>query len=76
MFLKNIHLIIMLAAGVITCVMAIIQEYSYPITIKTLGVVLFIFYIIGLVVRAVIEHILKNRQVIGNKNEENTRVDL
>lgn len=52
---KPIPAIIMLAAGFVTCVVGIVQHFSFGTYIKTLFLVLIGFYLFGCIVKLVID---------------------
>ena len=66
---KNIPLIIMLSAGILSCIMCIIRKQSL---LSTLIVVLFViltFYIIGLIVKRIIVKINREAQEAAMERE-------
>lgn len=52
---KPIPAIIMLAAGFVTCIVGIVQHFSFGTYIKTLFLVLIGFYLFGCIVKLVID---------------------
>lgn len=52
---KPIPAIIMLTAGFVTCVVGIVQHFSFGTYIKTLFLVLIGFYLLGCVVKLVLD---------------------
>ncbi len=54
---KNMPLIIMLVAGLITSVMTVIKNYDTTVALTTLFIVLLSFYVLGLIARYVINKI-------------------
>lgn len=51
---KNIPLVIMLAAGMIACIMCIIRKQSLLSTLLVVLLVIITFYIIGLIVKKIL----------------------
>ena len=52
---KPIPAIIMLTAGFVTCVVGIVQHFSFGAYVKTLFLVLIGFYLLGCVVKLVLD---------------------
>lgn len=52
---KPIPAIIMLTAGFVTCVVGIVQHFSFGTYVKTLFLVLIGFYLLGCIVKLVID---------------------
>ena len=52
---KPIPAIIMLAAGFMTCVVGIVQHFSFGTYVKTLLLVLIGFYLLGCIVKLVLD---------------------
>ena len=52
---KPIPAIIMLTAGFVTCVVGIVQHFSFGTYVKTLFLVLIGFYLLGCVVKLVLD---------------------
>ncbi len=52
---KPIPAIIMLTAGFVTCVIGILQHYSFGVFVKTLFLILVGFYILGGIVKFVLD---------------------
>ncbi len=55
---RNIPSIIMLIAGMITCIISIVKQYEINYFITLLIVVLIVFYIIGITVKVLLDKIL------------------
>ena len=52
---KPIPAIIMLTAGLVTCIVGIVQHFSFGTYVKTLFLVLIGFYLLGCIVKLVID---------------------
>ena len=52
---KPIPAIVMLTAGFITCVVGIVQHFSFGVFVKTLFLVLIGFYLLGCIVKLVLD---------------------
>ena len=52
---KPIPAIIMLTAGLVTCIVGIVQHFSFGTYVKTLFLVLIGFYLLGCVVKLVLD---------------------
>ena len=52
---KPIPAIIMLAAGFMTCVVGIVQHFSFGTYVKTLFLVLISFYLLGCIVKLILD---------------------
>lgn len=59
---RNLPAIITLLAGFITCIITIIYKYPLNIMLWILILVMTVFYIIGLSIRAVIIHFLEPKE--------------
>lgn len=64
---KSIPAVIMLLAGFITCIIGIVQHMDTATFIKTLMIVLIIFYILGCVVKIILD---KNFKEMEETEEE------
>ncbi|TCK97918.1 hypothetical protein EDC19_0320 [Natranaerovirga hydrolytica] len=60
MRLRMIQTIIMLIAGLITCVLVIINKYPLLDALQIIFLVLIIFYFLGFVTRVLLSKIMKN----------------
>lgn len=67
--LRLLPIIVMLMAGLITCIISFLKNYSNIDALTTLFIVLLTFYIIGLIARAII------LKVCYPKKQENESVD-
>ncbi len=52
---KSIPAIIMLAAGFVTCIIGIVEHFSFGMFTKTLFLVLIGFYLLGCIVKLVLD---------------------
>ena len=52
---KPVPAIIMLTAGFVTCIVGIVQHYSFGTYVKTLFLVLIGFYLLGCIVKLVLD---------------------
>lgn len=67
---------VMLLAGAVTCIVSIVQKQESVTALKTLLVVLILFYIIGLVTKFFIEKILRDfKEQKIQVSEENLEED-
>ena len=55
MYTKPIPAIIMLTAGFVTCIVGIVQHFSFGTYVKTLLLVLIGFYLLGCIVKLVLD---------------------
>lgn len=62
--------LIMLIAGAITSIIDIINKVELVTSLKKLLVVLIVFYILGLITRAVVEKTLEERHKIEDEDSE------
>lgn len=67
--------LIMLIAGAITSIIDIINKVELVTSLKKLLVVLIIFYILGLITRAIVEKTLEERHKIEEENSEEIETD-
>ena len=67
--------LIMLIAGAITSILNIINKVELVTSLKRLLVVLIIFYILGLITRAIVEKTLEERHKIEEENSEEIETD-
>ena len=51
---RNIPIIIMLVAGLVTSIVMYVNEYELSVTLKAILIVFFVFYILGLLVEKVL----------------------
>lgn len=51
---------VMLVAGAVTCIISIVQKQETVVALKTLLVVLILFYIIGLITKILVDKILRD----------------
>lgn len=74
---RSIPTIIMLIAAIITCVISIYNQYDMDYFITLLIIVLLVFYILGMVVKAVLDKILveKNESLEELEELEETKAD-
>lgn len=61
--LKLLPIIVMLAAGLVTCIISFLKGYDNTYAFTTLFVVLLTFYVLGLIARIVIEKICFPKEV-------------
>lgn len=66
---RQLPAIIMLIAGLITCIIAIITKMETVVTLKILLAVLFGFYLLGLIVKTIIDKIIRFDENIENIDE-------
>ena len=52
---KPIPAIIMLSAGFVTCIVGIVQHFSFGTYVKTLFLVLISFYLLGCIVKLILD---------------------
>lgn len=52
---RSVPAIIMLAAGLVTCIIGIVQQFSFGMFTKTLFLVLIGFYLLGLLVKLALD---------------------
>jgi len=52
--IRLLPMIIMLVAGLITCIVAVVKNFDNSYALTTLFIVLLSFYVIGLIARAII----------------------
>jgi ABC-type uncharacterized transport system permease subunit len=67
---KNLPLIIMLFAGAITSIIAYLKKYSTQEMLFTVLIVLVVFYLIGMVVKEIVEYFLKTDQADTTDSEK------
>lgn len=67
--------LIMLIAGAITSIIDIINKVELVTSLKRLLVVLIIFYILGLITRAIVEKTLVERKKTEEEDYEETELD-
>lgn len=73
---RYIPALITLLAGAITCIIDIYRKAELLPSLKRLLLVLIIFYIIGLIARAIFRNVLEAKSNTSDENEEeNTEVD-
>lgn len=70
---KPVPVIIMLTAGFVTCVSGIVQHFSFGTYIKTLLLVLIGFYLVGCILRLVLD---KGIQMMDDSITEYTNLEL
>lgn len=76
--LRLLPMVIMLVAGLITCIIAVIKNFDTSYALTTLFVVLLGFYVIGLIARAIIVKICfaeKADDSVEEKSEDETSED-
>ena len=64
---KGIPAVVMLLAGFVTCIIGIVQHMETDVFIKTLLAVLIIFYLLGCIVKLVLD---KNFKEMDENQEE------
>lgn len=66
---RQLPAIIMLIAGLITCVIAITTKMETVVTLKILLVVLLGFYILGLIVKTIFDKIIRYSENTDNSDQ-------
>lgn len=67
---KNIPTIVMLAAAFVTSVVMYINDYDLNVTLKAILVVFLVFYILGLVVKRILDKFCPPPKPEGENGEE------
>ena len=70
---KNIPTIVMLAAAFVTSIVMYINDYDLNVTLKVILVVFFVFYILGLLVKRLLDKFCpppKDEEENGEENAE------
>lgn len=67
---KNMPLIVMLVAGLVTSIMTVIKNYDTTVALTTLFIVLLSFYVLGIIGRCII-----NRVCFPKIEEEENKED-
>ena len=65
---RTMPFILMLVAGAFTCIMTFINEYSIIDKLLILSIVMFVFYILGVILQKVLDH-------FDRQNEEKRRAE-
>ncbi|MFA9375385.1 MAG: hypothetical protein ACERKZ_01395 [Lachnotalea sp.] len=73
--LKLLPILIMLIAGLITCVIAIVKNFDNAYALTILFIVLLSFYIIGLIARAIIKKVCFIDEVALSEEDEESAED-
>jgi len=75
--LKLLPIIIMLIAGLITCIIAVIKKFDNTYALTTLFIVLLCFYVIGLIARAIINKVcfVPTQEDVPNEGEETATME-
>ncbi|NLP34607.1 MAG: hypothetical protein GX359_05345 [Clostridiales bacterium] len=77
MRLKYLPAFIMLTAGAIVSIIDIMHKLPLHVALKRLLLVLIIFYIIGLIAKAIIENTLQDEpQLMQEEDEENSDEEI
>lgn len=67
---KNLPLLLMLVAGMVTCVISFIQKYSTVIKLVSLFIALLVFYLLGSVLKWTLDYFeQQNEQKRGEEGE-------
>lgn len=67
---KNLPLILMLTAGVVTCIITYVQEYSMVAKLVSLFVVLLVFYVLGSILKGTLDYFERqNEQKLREEGE-------
>ena len=69
---KGIPAVVMLLAGFVTCIIGIVQHMETDVFIKTLLAVLIIFYVLGCIVKLVLDNNFKEMDEPEEEESENT----
>lgn len=67
--LRLLPMLIMLIAGLITCIIAIVKKFDNTYALITLFVVLLSFYVIGLIARIIINTVCFSEKTVDSKGE-------
>lgn len=67
---RYIPAVIMLSAGAVTCIMSIVKNMDVYYSLKILLVVLVLFYILGLIAKAVIGKVMDDAEAARLRAEE------
>jgi uncharacterized membrane protein YqjE len=75
--LKLLPMIVMLVAGLITCIIAIVKNFDNTYALTSLFIVLLTFYIIGLIARFVIIKVCfpEKSEDVSEDGEEGTTME-
>ena len=77
MRLRYIPAFITLIAGTITCIISIVRHADTLKSLKTLLLVLILFYVIGLIAQKIIMHVLEpDNQELESDVESGTKIDV
>ena len=68
---KNIPTIVMLTAALVTSVVMYVNEYELGVTLKTILLVFFVFYILGLLVQKLLDKYCPPPKQEDESEEEN-----
>jgi uncharacterized membrane protein YqjE len=76
--LRLLPIIVMLIAGLITCIISFLKQYDNTYALTTLFVVLVIFYMLGLIARTVIIKVCFSEKEESEleENEENDEITI
>lgn len=75
--LRLLPIIIMLIAGLITCIIAVVKKFDNTYALTTLFIVLLSFYVIGLIARTIINKVcfIKVEEDTPNAGEETATME-
>ncbi len=68
---KNIPTIVMLAAAFVTSIVMYINDYDLNVTLKAILIVFFVFYILGLLVKRLLDKFCPPPTQEGEDEDEN-----
>ena len=73
---RTMPFILMLVAGIFTCVMTFINDYSIIDKLLILSIVLLLFYFLGVLMQKVLDHFDKQNAEIAKAEEEAREKEL
>ena len=73
---RTMPFILMLVAGAFTCIMTFINEYSIIDKLLILSIVMFVFYILGVILQKVLDHFDKQNEEKRRAEEEAREKEL
>lgn len=75
MNLKIVHTLIILIAGLITCIISLINKFAVQDTLILLLVVIIVFYFIGLIAKTLLKRIIDQVKTSEEVIDEDTYIE-